>query len=103
MAERGAYRGALAVEYLQMLVDTRQFDAGHAGLRLRCRPRSATPTGSRFCAGRLPWSWATWRRWSRCLQREYAVVREGETMLSDLWFELQARRLAAQDRPAADR
>ena len=30
------------------------------------------------------------------LQREYAVIREGETMLTDLWFELQARKQAAE-------
>jgi hypothetical protein len=30
------------------------------------------------------------------LSREYAEVREGETTLSDLWFELQARREAAR-------
>lgn len=32
----------------------------------------------------------------KVLQRDFAVVREGEIVLSDLWFELQARRFAAQ-------
>jgi ribosomal 50S subunit-associated protein YjgA (DUF615 family) len=37
------------------------------------------------------------------LQREYAVVRENETSLRDLWYELTARQMAArQDIPLDD-
>ena len=32
----------------------------------------------------------------RVLAREYAIIREGETALTDLWFELWARRVAAE-------
>jgi hypothetical protein len=32
----------------------------------------------------------------KVLQRDYAIIREGEIVLSDLWFELKARRFAAQ-------
>jgi hypothetical protein len=36
------------------------------------------------------------------LGRDFAIVQEGETVLSDLWFELQARRLAEQTGVALD-
>ncbi len=36
------------------------------------------------------------------LQREYAVIREGETELTNLWFEMWVKRLAAQTGRAED-
>ena len=38
----------------------------------------------------------------RALQHEYADVREGDTELTDLWFELCSRRIAAQTGRAID-
>lgn len=38
----------------------------------------------------------------KILQREFAIVREGETNLTDIWFEMWAKRLAAQKGKAVD-
>ncbi len=82
---------ALAVEYLQMLIQ--------AGKHLRARqvfeglpdPVQASDR-VQILLGQIALEMGDLDTLERILSREYAVVREGEVTLTDLWFELQIRR-----------
>jgi hypothetical protein len=90
-----ALPGALAVEYLQLLVATRQYALGmevYASLPAQARDADRV----QILRGQIAMQLGNLDAVEQVLQRNYAVVREGEITLSDLWFELHARRLSAQ-------
>ena len=92
---------ALAVEYLHMLVDTRQYRRGLEVLQ--SLPARIQETD------RIQLLWAQIALELGMLDkveqilggddepgREFAVIQEGQTLLTDLWFELQARKISVQ-------
>lgn len=84
---------ALAAEYLQLLVELGQFEQGKAVYEeLPDTVRSADRV--QILHGKIALELGDLDAVEAVLGREFAVIREGETMLTDLWFEVQARRLA---------
>jgi len=92
---------ALAVEYLHMLVDMRQYRRGLEVLQ--SLPARIQETD------RIQLLWAQIALVLGMLDkveqildgddgpsREFAVIQEGQTLLTDLWFELQARKISIQ-------
>jgi len=92
---------ALAVEYLHMLVNTRQYRRGLEVLQ--SLPARIQETD------RIQLLWAQIALELGMLDkveqilggddepgREFAVIQEGQTLLTDLWFELQARKISFQ-------
>jgi len=92
---------ALAVEYLHLLVNTRQYRRGLEVLQ--SLPARIQETD------RIQLLWAQIAMELGMLDkveqilggddqdgREFAVIQEGQTLLTDLWFELQARKICAQ-------
>jgi len=92
---------ALAVEYLHMLVSTRQYPRGMEVLL-------SLPTLIQE-TDRIQLLWAQIALELGMLEkveqilggdddpgREFAVIQEGQTLLTDLWFELQARKISIQ-------
>lgn len=87
--------GALAVEYLQLLVATRQYALGmEVYALLPAQARDADRV--QILRGQIAMQLGNLDAVEQVLQRNYAVVREGEITLTDLWFELHARRLSVQ-------
>ncbi len=86
---------ALAVECLQALVAQRKYEAGLALY-------NALPDAMRdvdriqVLRGRIALELGDLDTVAEVLTREFAVIREGETETSDLWWEMWARREAAQ-------
>jgi hypothetical protein len=86
---------ALAVECLQALVAQRKFHEGQALY-------DALPDAIRdfdriqILRGRIALELGDLETVEAVLKREYAVIREGETELSDLWTEMWMRREAAR-------
>ena len=89
----GAVPTALAVEYLQMLVETEQFERGMQVYR-GLKPEAQGADRIQILRGQCALEVGDLEAVEEVLARDYAVVREGETVLTDLWFELQARREA---------
>ena len=84
---------ALAVEYMQLLVDQGQFEQGQAVYAALPAPvRDADRV--QILRARIALELGDLATVEAVLQRDFAVVREGETQLTDLWFELRARELA---------
>lgn len=89
-------QAALAAEYLRLLVDAGQFQRGLEILQaLPARIQETDP---------IQLSWAQialelgmLEKVEQILERDFAVIQEGQTLLTDLWFELQARKVAAQN------
>jgi len=87
---------ALAAEYLQVLCAAGQFDRAR-------EVYDSLPEALRqadriqIWRGRIALELGDLEMVEQVLGREYAVVREGETELSDLWYEMWARRVAARD------
>jgi tetratricopeptide (TPR) repeat protein len=92
---------ALAVEYLHILVDMRQYQRGLEVLQ--SLPARIQETD------RIQLLWAQIALELGMLDkveqilggdnepgREFAVIQEGQTLLTDLWFELQARKISIQ-------
>ena len=92
---------ALAVEYLHLLVEARQFQ--HGLEVLQSLPNRIQEMD------RIQLLWAQIALELGLLEkveqilggddepgREFAVIQEGQTLLTDLWFELQARKISAQ-------
>ncbi|MGL4651746.1 MAG: tetratricopeptide repeat protein, partial [Caldilineaceae bacterium] len=95
----GVNEAALAVECLQSLVAQRRFAEGHAlynGL-----PESLRDVDRiQILRGRIALELGDLETVALVLQREYAVVREGETELSDQWTAMwMQREAAASGRP----
>jgi hypothetical protein len=95
LAEAGrVFPSALAVEVLRVL---------HASGRCRrgLEVYAALPAGVQatdriqILRGQLALGAGDLEAVEQVLERDFASVQEGETVLSDLWFELQARKLAA--------
>jgi hypothetical protein len=92
---------SLAVEYLQALCADRQF-----GL---AKEIMATLSGEmhdsdriQILSGRIALETGDLDTVEKVLQREYTVIREGEVELTNLWFEMWVKRLAAQTGRAED-
>jgi tetratricopeptide (TPR) repeat protein len=86
---------SLAQEYLQTLCAAGRFDrAGEAYSSLP--PQAQEFDRIQILRGRIALQLDDLDTVEQVLGREYAVVREGETELTDLWFELWARRVSAQ-------
>jgi tetratricopeptide (TPR) repeat protein len=92
---------ALAVEYLQQLAAAENFE--------RCRqvyeslPDTVRDTDRvQLLRAQFSLALGDLDAVEAVLQRDFAVVREGEIVLTDLWFELQARREAARSGRALD-
>lgn len=85
----------LAVEYLQKLLETGQFERGAQIYR-------ALPAGVQdndrvqILRGQFALALNDLDSVAQVLEREYAIVREGEPTLTDLWFELHARQHAVR-------
>lgn len=86
---------ALAAEYLQLLVDLGEYEQGH-------RVYESLPEAARasdrvqILRGKICLELGDLPAVEDVLARDYAVIREGETLLTDLWFEVHARRLAQE-------
>jgi hypothetical protein len=86
---------AVAVEYLQILVAAREFAKGMQVYE-SLPPQARDADRVQILRGQIALELGDLQAVEQVLQREYAVIREGETMLTDLWFEVQARRQAAE-------
>jgi tetratricopeptide (TPR) repeat protein len=89
--QSGRPHAALAIEYMEKLAENGQWAAGMAVYQ------ALTPEMQRFdraqiLRGRFAMALGDLASVEEVLRREYAVIREGETTLTDLWFELHARR-----------
>ncbi len=94
---------ALAQEYLQALCAAGQF-ARALAVYQKLPPASQARDRIQLLRGRIAMGLGDLDAVERALQHEYADVREGETELTDLWFELWGRRVAAQTgRPLDER
>jgi tetratricopeptide (TPR) repeat protein len=81
---------SLAVEYIQMLVEVKQYqDALTVYQSLPSKLQAIDRI--QILRGRIALAFNDLESLSEVLEGEYAILREGETVLSDLWFELQAR------------
>lgn len=86
---------ALVVEYLQLLVNIRQFQCGleiYHSLPFQVQEADRV----QILLGQIAMELGEFEVVERVLSREFAVIQESETVLTDLWFELQARKVAAQ-------
>lgn len=97
----GVMAPALAVECLQALVAQHKF---HEGMALYDRLPEAIRDFDRIqiLRGRIALELDDLATVERVLKREYAVIREGETELSDLWTGMWMRREAARTGRALD-
>ena len=83
----------LAAEYMQLLVDLGQLEEASAVYAALSDPvREADRVQIQYA--RIALALGDLPAVDAVLARDFAVIREGETMLTDLWFEVQARRLA---------
>ena len=96
LANRGSkIPTALVVEYLQILVNGRQFQRGlevYHSLPFQVQEADRV----QILLGQIAMELGELEVVERVLSREFAVIQEGETVLTNLWFELQARKVAAQ-------
>ena len=85
----------LTIEYLKALVDAGQFArARDVFCALPAEAREADRVQVLY--GQIAMAMNDLEAVETVLQREFAIIREGEIVLSELWFELKARQLAAQ-------
>lgn len=93
---------ALAVEYLRLLAATRQFERGMA-IYHSIPAQIQAMDRIQLLRGQFAIQLNDLDAVEQVLDRRYAEIREGETTLSDLWFELHARREAQRTgRPLDD-
>ncbi len=97
----GSPPAALAVEYLQKLCEAGQYSRGMQVLR-SLPPAAQEAERVQILLGQMAMALGDLETVERVLDREFATVREGETVLTDLWFELHARREAARSGRALD-
>jgi tetratricopeptide (TPR) repeat protein len=92
---------ALAVEYLHLLVNTRQFQRGLEVLQ-SLPARIQETDRIRLLSAQISLELGMLDKVEQILGgedesgREFAVIQEGQTLLTDLWFELQARKISIQ-------
>jgi hypothetical protein len=92
---------SLAVEYLSGLCAARQFSLAKA--ILDTLPDQVHDSDRiQILSGRIALETGDLDTVEKILQREYAEIREGEVELTNLWFEMWAKRLAAQTGRAED-
>ena len=89
-AQSGNPPAALAIETLEKLVETQQWQRGMEVYR-SLPPEVQSAERVQILRGQFALALGDLAAVEQVLQHEYAVVREGETTLSDLWFELHAR------------
>jgi len=99
--QSGRPPAALAVEYLEKLVETEQWSRGMQVYQALPSTVQAVER-VQILRGQFALALGDLETVRQVLSYEYAGVREGETVLSDLWFELQAQkhhisRLEAQE------
>ncbi len=88
-------RAALAVECLEMLVNARQFEEGMA--LYRALPDEIQQYDRiQILYGRIALESGLLDEVESVLRREFAVVQEGETVLTDLWTEMWMKREAVK-------
>jgi hypothetical protein len=86
---------AISVEYLHLLVKAGQFESGLE--LLQALPSAIRETDSiQLLWAQIGLELGLLEQVEPVFEREFAVIQEGQTLLSDLWFELQARQRAAQ-------
>ena len=85
----------IAVEYLRLLIGERQFARAWEVLA-SCPAQVGEADRIQILRAQIALDSGDLDSVEAALRREYAIVQEGETVLTDLWFELQARRRAAQ-------
>lgn len=88
-------RSVFVVEYLQTLVEAEQFQRG-VQLYLSLPAEAQAIERVQLLRGQCAIELDDLETVEQVLQKRFAVVREGETILTDLWFELQARRESAR-------
>lgn len=100
-SQSGDPAAALAIEYLDILFQAGQFERG---LQVYTALPGEVQQVERIqmLRGRFALQLGDLDAVEQALQREYATVREGETVLTDLWFELHARREAQRSGGAVD-
>lgn len=87
--------GAISVEYLHLLVKAGQFQSGLD--LLQSLPEAVRDTDSiQLLSAQICLELGLLEQVEPVFERDFAVIREGQTLLSDLWFELQARQRAAR-------
>jgi len=91
----------LAQEYIQTLCTAGQFERALT-IYQQLPPASQARDRIQLLRGRIAMGLGDLDSVERALQHKYADVREGETELTDLWFELWSRRIAAQTGQAID-
>ena len=94
-AESGSPPAGLAVEFLQKLFEAGQFERGmqvYRSLPLDVKDAERI----QILSGQFALALEDLDAVEQVLEREYAAVREGETVLSDLWNELHTHREAAR-------
>ncbi len=90
-----ALRAALAVEYLQALFDGCQYGIGWD--LYRSLPTSVQETDRiQLLKAQIALELGLLAQVEPVFDWDFAVIREGQTLLTDLWYEWQARKLSAQ-------
>jgi tetratricopeptide (TPR) repeat protein len=92
---------SLAVEYLSVLCAGRQFTKATAILS-ELPDQVHDSDRIQILSGRVALETGDLETVEKVLQREYAVIREGEVELTNLWFEMWVKRLSAQTGRAED-
>lgn len=88
-------RPALAVEVLQALVNMRHYARGLEFLQKL--PNHILETDPiQLLWAQIALELEMFDKVESVLERDFAVIQEGQTLLTDLWFELQARKVSAQ-------
>jgi hypothetical protein len=91
----------IAQEYMELLCAAGDFDAAYT---VYCALPEAVRTHDRIqiLSARIALERGDYATVEQLMQHEYAVVREGETELTDIWFELHYRRNATHGSTLSD-
>jgi tetratricopeptide (TPR) repeat protein len=92
--EQDLYLPAFAVEILRMELEAQKPEQAMEVYRSLPKDIQATDR-IQILRGQIAVELGDLEAVEEVLNREYSIVQEGETVLSDLWFELQAGKLAA--------
>jgi tetratricopeptide (TPR) repeat protein len=87
--EAGSPSLALTIEYLQLLVQSGDYERG-VSVYQNLPPSIQMADRVQILFGHLALAQNDLNSVEKVLSREYSVIREGETSLTDLWFDLQA-------------
>ncbi len=92
-SESGEHTLELAQEYLQALCGDKCYSKAQA-VYASLPPALQANDRIQILRGRIALVLADWDTVEQVMKCEYAVVREGETELTDIWFEMWYRRMA---------